>query len=77
MIRAIGVWCSVRSGNGQHWICRELFMITIDRQKPNQDLYYLFNDANSCTALENLRAKLMPQSMPMSMSRSNKFLDSK
>eukprot|EP00959_Pyramimonas_sp_CCMP1952_P442019 9253199-Pyramimonas_sp.AAC.2 len=37
MIRAICVWCSVRSETGRHWICRDLFRINIDRQKPNPD----------------------------------------
>eukprot|EP00959_Pyramimonas_sp_CCMP1952_P394025 8256121-Pyramimonas_sp.AAC.1 len=40
MTRAICVWCSVRSESGQHWICRDLFKLTIGRQKPDQDLHY-------------------------------------
>eukprot|EP00959_Pyramimonas_sp_CCMP1952_P217777 4554579-Pyramimonas_sp.AAC.1 len=38
MIRAICVWLSVRSENGRHWICRDLFRMTIDRRKPNRDV---------------------------------------
>eukprot|EP00959_Pyramimonas_sp_CCMP1952_P014744 312368-Pyramimonas_sp.AAC.1 len=44
MIRAICVWCSVRSESGQHWICCDLFKITTGRQKPNQDLYNFYNE---------------------------------
>eukprot|EP00959_Pyramimonas_sp_CCMP1952_P210354 4402318-Pyramimonas_sp.AAC.1 len=44
MIRAICVWCSVRSESGQHWICRELFNASTDRQNPNQDRYYFYNE---------------------------------
>eukprot|EP00959_Pyramimonas_sp_CCMP1952_P289069 6045656-Pyramimonas_sp.AAC.1 len=44
MIRAICVWCSVRSEKGRHWICRDLFKIRVGRQKPDQDLYYFYNE---------------------------------
>eukprot|EP00959_Pyramimonas_sp_CCMP1952_P308093 6447814-Pyramimonas_sp.AAC.1 len=42
MMRAMCVWCSVRSESGQRWICRDLLKLTIDRHKPNQDLYNFF-----------------------------------
>eukprot|EP00959_Pyramimonas_sp_CCMP1952_P162152 3390166-Pyramimonas_sp.AAC.1 len=42
--RAICVWCSVWSESGQRWIRRDLFAITIDRQKPNQDLHHFYNE---------------------------------
>eukprot|EP00959_Pyramimonas_sp_CCMP1952_P071614 1495556-Pyramimonas_sp.AAC.1 len=38
MMRAMCAWCSARSESGQHWIWRDLFKLTIDRQKPDQDL---------------------------------------
>eukprot|EP00959_Pyramimonas_sp_CCMP1952_P181297 3790828-Pyramimonas_sp.AAC.1 len=44
MMRAICVWCSVRSESGQRWICRNLFKQTIDRQKPNQDLRHFYSE---------------------------------
>eukprot|EP00959_Pyramimonas_sp_CCMP1952_P169310 3536900-Pyramimonas_sp.AAC.1 len=28
--------------SGQHWICRDVFKLTIDRQKPDQDLHYFY-----------------------------------
>eukprot|EP00959_Pyramimonas_sp_CCMP1952_P344463 7214518-Pyramimonas_sp.AAC.1 len=31
MLRALCVWCSVRSESGQHWICRDLLKLTVDR----------------------------------------------
>eukprot|EP00959_Pyramimonas_sp_CCMP1952_P234059 4891051-Pyramimonas_sp.AAC.1 len=45
MMRAICVWCSVRSESRQRWTCRDFFNLTIDdRQKPNQDLYYFYSE---------------------------------
>eukprot|EP00959_Pyramimonas_sp_CCMP1952_P425790 8918566-Pyramimonas_sp.AAC.1 len=44
MKRAICVWCSVRSESGQHWRCRDLFKLTIDRHEPNQDLYHFYSE---------------------------------
>ena len=44
MIRAICVWCSVRSDLGQHRICRDILKVYIDRQKPDQDLYHFYNE---------------------------------
>ena len=44
MIRAICVWCSVRSELGQHRICRDILKVQIDRQKPNEDLYRFYNE---------------------------------
>eukprot|EP00959_Pyramimonas_sp_CCMP1952_P003010 62217-Pyramimonas_sp.AAC.1 len=37
-------WCSVRSESGRRWICLDLFKLTIDRQKPNQDLYHFHSE---------------------------------
>eukprot|EP00959_Pyramimonas_sp_CCMP1952_P000641 12391-Pyramimonas_sp.AAC.1 len=43
MVRAICVWCSVRSERGQHWMRRDLYRITIDRQKPYQDVHHCYS----------------------------------
>eukprot|EP00959_Pyramimonas_sp_CCMP1952_P035025 733287-Pyramimonas_sp.AAC.1 len=44
MMRAICAWCPVRSESGQHWICRDLFKLTIDRLNYDQDLYYFYSE---------------------------------
>eukprot|EP00959_Pyramimonas_sp_CCMP1952_P335178 7018355-Pyramimonas_sp.AAC.1 len=44
MIPAICVGCSVRSESGQRWRCRDLFKLTIGRQKPDQDLFYFYSE---------------------------------
>eukprot|EP00959_Pyramimonas_sp_CCMP1952_P352310 7381667-Pyramimonas_sp.AAC.1 len=60
MMRAICVWCSVRSESGQHWICRDPFKLTADRRKPNQDLYHFYSEwmeqyQKNCTVPGNRR----------------------
>eukprot|EP00959_Pyramimonas_sp_CCMP1952_P442224 9257859-Pyramimonas_sp.AAC.1 len=44
MTRANCVWCSVRSESRQHWMRRDLFKLSIDRQKPDQDFYYFYSE---------------------------------
>ena len=48
MIRAVCYWCSVRSELGQHRICRDIFKVVIDPQKPDADLYYFYDEWMSC-----------------------------
>eukprot|EP00959_Pyramimonas_sp_CCMP1952_P254786 5321577-Pyramimonas_sp.AAC.1 len=44
MIQAICVLRSVRSESGRRWMCRDLFKLIIDRQKPNQDFYEFYSE---------------------------------
>ena len=44
MLRAICVWVSYRSERGQHFNCKGLLKTVIDKQRPDGDLFYFYNE---------------------------------